>query len=244
VTIRGSSMYTATGTLDKQDYLARYSPLVKRIAHHMMARLPSSVQLGDLLQAGLIGLMDAATRYEEEQGVQFETYASQRIRGAMLDELRANDWLPRGVRKSQRQVDAAMTALEHKLGRPPREAEIANALGMPLDEYQELLIEVQGHQLLHYEDFGSDGEDTDFLERMLPEDKADPLSKLTDERFRLALIRAIGQLPEREKMVMGMYYEQDLNFKEIAVVLGVTESRICQLHGQAISRLRAKMKDH
>ena len=127
-------MYTATGTLDKQHYINKYSPLVKRIAHHMMARLPASVQIGDLMQAGLMGLLDAATRYEEEQGVQFETYASQRIRGAILDELRHNDWLPRGVRKSQRRVDAAIARLEHRLGRAPREAEIAQELELALED--------------------------------------------------------------------------------------------------------------
>jgi RNA polymerase sigma factor for flagellar operon FliA len=237
-------MYTAVGTMDKQHYVVKYSPLVRRIAHHMMSRLPASVQLGDLVQAGLMGLMDAATRYEEEQGVQFETYASQRIRGAILDELRANDWLPRGVRKSQRQVDAALTRLEHRLGRSPRETEIAAELGLSLEDYQDLLLEVQGHQLLHYEDFSSDGDGNDFLERLLPENRADPLSMLSDERIRQGLIAAIGQLPEREKLLMAMYYEQDLNFKEIAAVLGVTESRVCQLHGQAISRLRVRMKEH
>lgn len=237
-------MYTATGTLNTQHYIDKYSPLVRRIAHHMMARLPPSVQIGDIMQAGLMGLMDATTRYEEEQGVQFETYASQRIRGAILDELRANDWLPRGVRKSQRRVDAAMSRLEHKLGRAPRETEVAAELGISLDEYQALLLEVQGHQVVHYEDFSADGEGADFLDRMLPVDGADPLSALTDERFRRALIRAIEQLPEREKLMMGMYYEQDLNLREIAAVLGVTESRVCQLHSQAISRLRARLKDH
>ncbi len=237
-------MYTATGTLDKQHYINKYSPLVKRIAHHMMARLPASVQVGDLMQAGLMGLLDAAARYEEEQGVQFETYASQRIRGAILDELRHNDWLPRGVRKSQRRVDAAISRLEHRLGRAPRETEIAVELELTLEDYQALLLEVQGHRIVHYEDMAGDGGGGDYLDRKMPADASDPLSMLTDARFKQALSRAVGQLPEREKLVMGMYYEQDLNLREIAEVLGVTESRICQLHSQAISRLRSKMREH
>lgn len=235
-------MYTATGTLDRDDCIARYAPLVRRIANHMIARLPASVQLGDLMQAGMMGLMDATTRYQEEQGVQFEAYASQRIRGAILDELRANDWLPRGVRKSQRQVESALARLEHKLGRAPRESEIAAELGVSLEDYQDMLVEIQGHQLVHYEDFGADGEGSNFLERMAPPGSEDPLASLTDHRFRQALVKAIENLPEREKLVMGMYYEQDLNLKEIAGVLGVTESRICQLHSQAIARLRTRLR--
>ena len=235
-------MYKESGVLDMQECLEKYSPLVKRIAHHMMARLPASVQLSDLIQAGLIGLMDASGRYEEEQGVMFETYAAQRIRGAILDELRANDWLPRGVRKAQRKLDAALAQLEHRLGRPAREVEVAMVLDMPLAQYQALLLEVQGHQVLHYEDFSHDGEGSDFLERMAPQQGGDPLSVLSDERFRQALVSAIEQLPEREQFVMGMYYEQDLNLREIAAVLGVTESRVCQLHSQAVGRLRGKLK--
>lgn len=236
-------MYTMSGTLDRQDYIEKYSALVKRIAHHMIARLPASVQLGDLVQAGMLGLMDAANRYEEEQGAAFETYASQRIRGAILDELRQNDWLPRSTRKSQRTLESVIGRLEQKLGRSPRESEIAAAMELSIEAYQALLLEAQGHQLLHYDDFSADGDGAAFLDRFLPEAGPDPLTMLTDGRFRQALADAIGQLPEREKNIMGMYYEQELNLKEIAAVLGVTESRICQLHAQSISRLRAKLKD-
>lgn len=236
-------MYTAHGTLKKTDYVQEYAPLVKRIAHHMMSKLPASVQVEDIIQAGLIGLMDAVSRYEQEQGVQFETYATQRIRGAMLDELRRNDWLPRGVRRTQRKIETALRTLEQKLGRGPTEGEVAREVGVPLQEYQSMLQEARGCQLLYIEDFNSEDHDDGFIERNTPEADEDPLKSLQDDRFRGALIAAIEKLPEREKMLMSLYYEQDLNFREIAAVMGVTESRICQLHTQAVARLRSKLKD-
>jgi RNA polymerase sigma factor for flagellar operon FliA len=234
-------MYTAAGTLDKEDTIRRFGPMVKRIAHHLAARLPSSVHIDDLLQAGLIGLIDAAGRFEESQGVQFETFAAQRVRGAMLDELRSSDWLPRGVRKTQRQIDTALSRLEQRLGRPAQESEVAAELGVGLREYQEMLGDSHGGQLIYYDD-SDDDRDEEYLERHCPADGPDPSDALHDVRFREALVGAIDHLPEREKHLMGMYYEQELNFREIAAVLGVTESRVCQLHSQAVSRLRAKLK--
>jgi RNA polymerase sigma factor FliA len=236
-------MYTAAGSLDKQHYVEQFSPLVKRIAHQMMAKLPPSVQVGDIIQAGLIGLMDAVGRYEAEQGVQFETYATQRIRGAMLDELRQNDWMPRSARKTQRKVDGAIGKLEQKLGRAPKEREIAAELGVSLEDYGDMLREAHGQHLLFYDDLSDEEGDADFLDRNGPTAGGDPMEALSDARFRGALVEAIGKLPEREKLLMGLYYEQELNFKEIAAVLGVTESRVCQLHGQAVARLRTKMQD-
>ncbi len=236
-------MYTSTGTLRKPDSIKEYAPLVKRIAHHMMSKLPASVQLDDIIQAGLIGLMDAINRYEEEQGVKFETYATQRIRGAMLDELRSNDWLPRGVRRSQRKIETALRALEQKFGRSPKEREVAAEMGVTLEEYQTLLQEARGCQLLYIEDFNDEDREGGFLERNTTRPESDPLASLHDERFRKALVAAIEKLPEREKLLMSLYYEKDLNFREIAAVMGVTESRICQLHTQAVARLRTKMKD-
>ncbi len=234
-------MYTETGTLDREHYVEQFAPMVKRIAHHLMSRLPASVQLTDLIQAGLIGLMGAVSRYEETQGVQFEAYAAQRVRGAMIDELRAHDWFPRGVRKTQRRLDEALARAEQTLQRTPTETEVAEELGVPLEEYQTMLAEVHGCQLVHFDDF-EEGDDGAYLDRHGPADNADPLARLTDARFRKALLAAIENLPEREKLLMGLYYEQELNFKEIAAVLGVTESRVCQLHTQAVSRLRGKLR--
>lgn len=236
-------MYTENGTLDRNQCIEKFAPMVKRIAHHLMARLPASVQLSDMVQAGLIGLVDAASRYENSQGVQFETYAAQRIRGAMLDELRAHDWVPRGVRKTQRRIDEAQSRLEQILGRPPLEAEIAEHLGVPIEEYRDMLADTYAFQLVHLDEFDGNGEDAEFLDRHCPADNDDPFAMLSDQQFRAALVSAIELLPEREKLLMGLYYEKELNFREIAAVMGVTESRVCQLHSQAVTRLRGKLKD-
>lgn len=235
-------MYTATGTLDVEQRISEYAPLVRRMAHHLAAKLPASVQIDDIIQAGMIGLMDAATRFEEAQGCQFETFASQRIRGAMLDELRQNDWLPRSMRKSLRTLEAAITKLEQSLGRAPTEKEIAAELKLPLSGYHALLQDARGYQLLHFEDFARDDEDG-YLERHLPDERENPFERCKDARFRAALVKAIEDLPQREKLLLGLYYEQELNFKEIAAVLEVSESRVCQLHGQAVARLRGRLTD-
>jgi len=238
-------MYTAKGQLDRNALIRQYSPLVRKLAHHMMAKLPPNVQVDDLIQVGLIGLSEALTRYEAAQGVQFETFATQRIRGAMIDELRENDWMSRGSRKSQKEIEQALRRLEHKLGRSPVENEIATELGMSLADYQTLLGKVRGTQLVYLEDMagGSDDEDS-FLDRHVSDDTADPMNLLQDQRLRQSLVGAIKNLPEREQYIMSMYYEEDMNLKEIAAVLGVTESRVCQLHSQSIARLRAKMRSH
>ena len=237
-------MYTAKGQLDRNALIKQYQPLVRRLAHHMMAKLPPSVEVDDLIQVGLIGLSEALTRFEASQGVQFETFATQRIRGAMLDELRENDWMSRGLRKSQREIETALRKLEHQLGRSPLESEIAVELGMSLEEYQSLLSKVRGTQLLYLEDLQAGQDDDGFLDRHVADADADPLAMLRDQRLRTALVAAIETLPEREQFIMSMYYEQDMNLKEIAAVLEVTESRVCQLHSQSIARLRAKMRSH
>lgn len=239
-------MYTAKGHLNRNDMIKQYQPLVRRLAHHMMAKLPANIQVDDLIQVGLIGLSEALTRYEVAQGVQFETFATQRIRGAMLDELRDNDWMSRGSRKNQKEIEQALRRLEHKLGRTPLENEIATDLGMSLSDYQALLSKVQGTQLVYIEDMtrSGDGDDDSFLDRHVGISEADPINMLRDQRLRQALVAAIKALPEREQFIMSMYYEKDMNLKEIAAVLDVTESRICQLHSQSIARLRAKMRSH
>ena len=237
-------MYTPRGQLDRDALIRQYVPLVRRLAHHMIAKLPPNVELDDLIQVGMIGLADALSRYEASQGVQFETFATQRIRGAMLDELRDGDWLSRGSRKSQKQIEQAVRKLEQKLGRSPVESEIAAELALPLAEYQSLLGRVRGTQLVYLEDMHNGEDDNGFLDRHTADTEADPMSMLKDQRLRMALVQAIDTLPERERQIMGMYYEQDMNLKEIAAVLGVTESRVSQLHSQSIARLRAKMRSH
>lgn len=232
-------MYTAQGVLTKEQQAAQYAPLVKRMAFHLLAKLPASVDVDDLIQNGMIGLLDALDRYEEVIGAQFKTYAAQRIRGAMLDGLRENDWLPRSIRREMRQVEATIRQLEHAQGRPPSESELAAALGISLAEYQKLLLEARGHQLVYLEDMS--GDDGDYLEQHTPVTNLDPLVLLEESGTRTALATALEALPEREKLMMALYYEQDLNLREIGEVMGVTESRVCQLHSQAVARLRASL---
>ena len=241
-------MYTAKGQLDREALIRQHVPLVRRLAHHMIAKLPPNIELDDLIQVGMIGLTEALSRYEATQGVQFETFATQRIRGAMLDELREGDWMSRSSRKSQKDIEKAVQRVEQKLGRCPLESEIAEEMGMSLPDYQSLLGKVRGTQLVYLEDMtrgGEEGEES-FLERhdVADNEGGDPVELLRDQRLRAALVKAIESLPEREQYIMGMYYEHDMNLKEIAAVLGVTESRICQLHSQSIARLRAKMRSH
>ncbi|MES2324477.1 MAG: RNA polymerase sigma factor FliA [Pseudomonadota bacterium] len=235
-------MYTVKGKADKDHLLTEHMPLVKRLAHHMKAKLPPSVEVDDLVQAGMIGLLDAINRYEETHGAQFETYAVLRIRGAMLDELRNSDWLPRSMRQNMRKIEAAMSALQQKLGHPPSESEVAKMLKLSLADYQDMLSDGGGHQLVYYEDFHDNEGNDSFLDRYAVDD-ADPLRSLLDGDFRQAVIDAIDGLPPREKILMGLYYEEELNLKEIGAVMGVSESRVSQLHTQAVARLRAALRE-
>ena len=236
-------MYTAKGQLDANAMLKQYSPLVRRLAHQMIAKLPANVEIDDLIQVGMIGLNDAMSRFDSGQGVQFETFATQRIRGAMLDELRGSDWMSRGGRRQQREIETAVHKLEQKLGRAPQESEIAELMGMSLSQYQEVLGKVRGTQLVYLEDMSGDEGGDDYLDRHVSNEDTNPLSMLQDHRMREALVEAIKNLPEREQYVMSMYYEHDMNLKEIAAVLKVTESRVCQLHSQSIARLRVKLRE-
>jgi RNA polymerase sigma factor for flagellar operon FliA len=236
-------MYTAHGKSDKNDLLKQHAPLVKKLAHQLKAKLPPSVEVDDLIQAGMIGLLDAVNRYEETHGAQFETYAVQRIRGSMLDELRSSDWMPRSMRQNMRKIEVAMTTLQQRLGRAPTESEVAGQLKLSLAEYQDLLTDGGGHQLVYYEDF-HDGEGNEhFLDRYCSDDVSDPLKSLMNTGFRQAVIDAILALPDREKILMGLYYEQEMNLKEIGAVMGVSESRVSQLHSQAVARMRAYLKE-
>ena len=246
-------MYTPQGKIDTSgasSLLTEYTPLVRRLALQLIAKLPSNVELDDLMQAGMIGLLDAARRYQEDQGAKFETYASQRIRGAMLDELRANDWVSRGLRQSSRGVAKAVQMQEQKLGRAPTESEIAQELQLPLPAYQHLLQEIHGCQLVYYDDFDRDDEENSFLDQQGRSEECAransnaPLERLLESGMRHKLVEAIEAIPERERLLLSLYYEQELNLREIGAILEVTESRVCQLHSQVISRLRALLSDH
>lgn len=235
-------MYTAAATRDTTQYLKQYAPLVKRIAYHMMAKLPASVEIDDIIQTGMLGLLDAINLYEESHGAKFETYAAQRIRGAMLDGLRQVDWLPRSFRRDLRRIESAIAKLEQRFGRPPSEKEVALELDVALGDYQKMLQDARGYQLVSFEDLNHD-DDSDYLDRHCQDSGANPLDVLLDRKFRERLVKGIDALPEREKTVMGLYYEEELNFREIGETLGVSESRVCQLHTQAIARLRSQIRD-
>ena len=236
-------MYTAEGKSDRDHLVSQHAPLVKKLAHQMKAKLPPSVEVDDLIQAGMIGLLDAVSRYEETHGAQFETYAVQRIRGAMLDELRSSDWMPRSMRQNMRKIEVAMNNLQQKLGRPPNESEVAKQLKLSLADYQDLLSDGGGHQLVYYEDFHDSEDNEHFLDRYCTDESPDPLQNLMKTGFRSVVIAAIEALPEREKILMSLYYEQEMNLKEIGAVMGVTESRVSQLHSQAIARMRANLRE-
>jgi RNA polymerase sigma factor for flagellar operon FliA len=238
-------MYNVKGKPGKNHMLELHAPLVKKLAHQMKAKLPPSVEVDDLIQAGMMGLLDAVNRYEETHGAQFETYAVQRIRGAMLDELRSSDWLPRSIRQNARKVEEAMQALLQQLGRPPQETEVAQHMKLSLVEYQALLGDCGGHQLIYYEDFhDDDGGHEHFLDRHQTAESDDPLQNLINGGFREAVVESVKALPEREQILMSLYYEQEMNLKEIGAVMGVSESRVCQLHAQAVSRMRTYLREH
>lgn len=231
--------------LTSEDLLVRqHTPLVRRVALQLVARLPANVELDDLMQAGLMGLLDAARRYREMADAQFETYATTRIRGAMLDELRSQDWLPRSVRSKSRQIETAIHDLNHRLLRAPSEAEIADELDMSLEDYQDMLEEARGVQIIHYEDLArNQGDSSEGADAALsaPELSSweNPLERLVSQGLRSALVEAIGALPEREQLLLSLQFEHDLNQKEISQALGVTEGRVSQLRSQAVSRIRA-----
>lgn len=232
----------------EDELIAEYLPLVRRLAWQMLSRLPANIEIDDLAQAGLMGLLDAIRRYEVQANAQFETYAVTRIRGAMLDELRSQDWLPRSVRTKARAIENAVSAVSQREQRAATEAEIAQELNVPISEYHQMLEEAHGMQVLHFEDFGRNsseetGHALDFTEVAdQAAHAANPLVGVVSHDLRAALIEAIKQLPEREQLLLSLQFEQDLNQKEIAAVMEITEGRVSQIRSQAVSRIRAFMK--
>lgn len=224
---------------DAAEVVERHGELVRRIAHHLAARLPSSVEVDDLIQAGMLGLLDAARNFQDDQGAAFETYASIRIRGSMIDEIRRGDWVPRSVHRRYRNVVAATRRVEQLTGRSATTQEVAAQLEVSLEDYHRMLEEASRGQLIsldaHTEEY--DGEPR------VAASVATPASAFDYSEFRESLGGAIGELPEREQLVLSLYYEQELNMREIGAVLSVSESRVCQIHGQAMLRLRARLGD-
>ncbi len=236
----GLAMYSDVEKLSTDEMVERYAPLVKRIAHHILARMPSSVLVEDLIQAGLIGLLEAARNYDVSKGASFETYAGIRIRGAMIDDVRRGDWAPRSVHRNARRVSEAMHTVETRLSRDASDHEVAEELGVSLDEYYSMLQDSTSSKLFSYDELTS-GEDGP--EEQLPAEGLSPFEGIQQDAMRQGLAKAISQLPERERLVLALYYDEELNLKEIGLVLGVSESRVSQIHSQAAMRLRSRMAD-
>lgn len=219
-------------------FIEKYADLVKRIAHHLLGRLPPSVQVDDLIQSGMIGLLEAQKNYDNSKGASFETYAGIRIRGAMLDEVRKGDWVPRSVHRNNRAISSAINELEAQLGRDPADTEIAKYLNMTLEQYHLVLSDINCSRLVGIEDLGV-SEDVITSSDEMRENA--PFQGVADDSFRQALVDSIKELPEREALVLSLYYDEELNLKEIGEVLGVSESRVSQIHSQSMQRLRAKL---
>ncbi len=230
--------YRETQAVSPDERATGCAPLVRRIAYYLMTRMPPSVQVDDLIQAGMIGLLEASRNYDPTQGATFETYAGIRIRGAMIDEIRKGDWAPRTLRKKARDVSQAIAQIESEQGREARGSEVAQRLGIVLEEYHRILRDAAGHRLLSLEDVLPSAQSSDERAAVYGDD---PLEQLETERLKEALSGTIAGLPEKERLVMAMYYDEELNLREIGAVMGVSEARICQIHGQALMRIRARL---
>lgn len=224
---------------DKQLLVEKHTALVKRIAHHLLIRLPASVLVDDLIQAGMIGLLEAARNFDGSKGASFETFAGIRIRGAMLDEIRKGDWTPRSVHKNSRAITEAIAEVERETGRDARDVEVAKKLDVGINEYHQMLNEVSAGKMIGIEDLGVT-EDVLVTEKDKGSD--DPYDDLAQGSFQKALAYAITTLPEREAIVLSLYYDEELNLREIGEVLEVSESRVSQIHSQAMVRLKTRMQ--
>ena len=230
---------------ERDQLIIRYAPWVKFIALRMAAKLPSHVQAEDLISAGIIGLIDALDKFNPDREVQFKTYAQIRIQGAMKDELRALDWASRSMRQKVKRLEHTYATLEQELGRPPSSEEVANSFGIEMDEFEEMLDDVKGTSLVSLEELGqgpASEDKTNLLEALLSREDQDPLEMLNLQDLKKALTQAIAELPEKERLVLSLYYFEELTMKEVGKVLNLTESRISQLHTQTVMRLRGKLK--
>ncbi len=237
--VPGIDAYQEMSRENSEVLIEQNAALVKRIAHHLSGKLPNTVQIEDLIQAGMIGLIEAARNYDASQGAAFETYAGIRIRGAIIDEVRRNGWAPRSVHRKSREAAEAVRTIESKEGREANDNEVAELLGVTLEEYRKIVSEAASHRLLSLDE---DEEGSVLQVQAKDDEQSNPYLGVQMEMYRGALLEAVELLPEREQLVMSLYYDEEMNLREIGAVLGVSESRVCQIHGQAIIRLQAKMK--
>ena len=236
----GVAMYASVRAGSTDEMVMQHAPLVKRIAYHLLNRLPDSVQVDDLIQAGMLGLLEAIKQYDATQGASFDTYAGIRIRGSMIDEIRRSDWTPRSVHKKARRVADAIRAIENKTGCEAKDADVAAYLGISIDEYNHILLDSSNCRMFSVEEVAQAG-DHYLEESQLQEEQA--IDDLSRDGFQRALAKAIMGLPERERLIISLYYDEELNLREIGEVLNISESRVCQISTQAILRLRSRLSE-
>ncbi len=230
------------GEVPQHELVVKHADLVKRIAYHLVSRMPPNVEVDDLIQSGMIGLLDAAKHYSPTKGANFETYAGIRIRGAMLDEVRKSDWTPRSVHRNMREMAEVVRKIENAKGQDASPVDIADGLGVSIEDYHKLVQDAASCRLFSFDQMGSSEDESSPADHARDE-RSGPFDHIQDAGFRDALATAIGTLPEREKLVLSLYYDEDMNLREIGEVLDVSESRVCQIHGQALIRLRSRLAE-
>lgn len=235
--MNGHAMYSEVAQLNESDQIVRHATLVKRIAFHLLNRLPPTVQVDDLIQSGMVGLLEAASNFDAKMGASFETFAGIRIRGAMIDEIRKSDWTPRSVHRKFRGVTEAIRKIENETGQDANDSDVASLLGLSLSDYHQILIDSSSARIYSIEMLEESATDS-----VIPKSSENtPDEAFSQVEYQRQLVESIQKLPQKEQLVMSMYYDDEMNFREIGEVLDVTESRICQLHGQALLRIKAKM---
>ncbi|MCP4877110.1 MAG: RNA polymerase sigma factor FliA [Gammaproteobacteria bacterium] len=237
--MNGHAMYAEVENLGEKDQIVRHASLVKRIAYHLLNRLPPTVQIDDLIQAGMVGLLEAASNFDPDRGASFETFAGIRIRGSMIDEIRRSDWTPRSVHRKFRSVSDAIRRIENDTGEDAKDSDVAQALGIGLSEYHQILIDSSSSRIYSIDTMEESTQDA-----AIPSSSEDtPDEAFSSGEYQRQLAESIRQLPKKEQLVMSLYYDDELNFREIGGILDVTESRICQLHGQALLRVKSRMSE-
>jgi RNA polymerase sigma factor for flagellar operon FliA len=225
-----------------QELILKHADLVKRIAYHLVSRMPPNVEVDDLIQSGMIGLLDAAKHYSANKGANFETYAGIRIRGAMLDEVRKSDWTPRSVHRNMREMADVVRKIENAKGADATPTDIAQGLGVSIEEYHKLVQDAASCRVFSFDQMSTGDEESSPADHAR-DDGPGPFDHIEQAGFRDAMASAINGLPERERLVLSLYYDEDMNLREIGEVLEVSESRVCQIHGQALVRLRARLSE-
>ncbi|PIQ98794.1 MAG: FliA/WhiG family RNA polymerase sigma factor [Nitrospinae bacterium CG11_big_fil_rev_8_21_14_0_20_45_15] len=230
---------------NRDEVIKEYAPMIKYVANRIALRLPPHIEVDDLISVGVLGLIDAISKYDSTRGAKFKTYAEFRVRGAILDELRSMDWVPRSVRQKASTMDAIVQKLQAQLGRPPEDEEIAQEMGVSMDDFYGAINQTRSMPLLSLEDLGiskDTGEQQSLLDCLAGKSEADPQTQLRLTELKGIIAKAIDTLPEKERLMISLYYYEELTMKEIGEVLGITESRVSQIHSKAVFRLRSKLK--